>query len=124
MRPSPAPPHVPCTHVWKGSHGIYLFRWLYTRMAISCSLRVSCRCTRQVKRSWCSARPNSLRACSEDTSRKFCGARVGQSWQGQPPSPTVIAALTLSFMIRVPCKSRGFLASGSSPVGMGHWSVL
>ena len=27
-------------------------------------------------------------------------------------------------MIRVPCKSRGFLASGSSPVGMGHWSAL
>lgn len=53
---------------------------------------------------------------------------MGQEWvragRDSPPSPTAIAALTLSFMIRVPCKSRGFLASGSSPVGMGHWSAL
>lgn len=35
------------------------------------------------------------------------------------PSSAHPRTLTLSFMIRVPCSSRGFLALGSSPEGKG-----
>lgn len=56
--------------------GPYPLRWLYTRSTVSCSFRGSWMWTRQVKRSWCSARPSSFRACSEETSRKLCRGRA------------------------------------------------
>lgn len=99
----------------------YPLRWLYTRSTVSCSFRGSWMWTRQVKRSWCSARPSSFRACSGETRRKLCRGRVQTHSKLFPcarfyfPLCSPQALLTLSFIISVPCISFGFFSSGKRP---------
>lgn len=112
-------PGVPPPRSGRRGRRVYLFRWLYTRTAVSCSLRVSCRCTRQVKRSWCSARPSSLRACSEDTSRKFCGARAGQGRRGRTPPPPVMAGTHTVLHDQGAMQEPGLLGVREQPCGAG-----